>query len=180
MRATLALNGLNESSSCLVKKNHLDLMNTNEPDESFWDYSRIFAKKLHQKSVLHIPQLWILTQLYLGLPRSKKYKIHVRHPLSSAEISLFQQKSEISVVLGNSKKIILIHDLWFSWKLTKFHHVTEIILWMWSCGQSVVTRAFLNKVAYHISSNKRQFSNKRCPLISAAPLGIHIEISVSL
>ena len=33
---------------------------------------------------------------------------------------------------------------------------------------------------YRISSNKRRVSNKRCPLISAAPLGIHIEISASL
>ena len=31
---------------------------------------------------------------------------------------------------------------------------------------------------YRISSNKRRASNKRCPLISAAPLGI--EISASL
>ena len=33
---------------------------------------------------------------------------------------------------------------------------------------------------YRISSNKRRASNKRRPLISAAPLGIHIEISASL
>ena len=31
-----------------------------------------------------------------------------------------------------------------------------------------------------ISSNKRRASNKRRPLKSAAPLGIHIEISASL
>ena len=33
---------------------------------------------------------------------------------------------------------------------------------------------------YLISSNKRQASNKRHPLISAAPLDIQIEISASL
>ena len=33
---------------------------------------------------------------------------------------------------------------------------------------------------YRISSNKRRVSNKRRPLISVAPLGIHIEISTSL
>ena len=33
---------------------------------------------------------------------------------------------------------------------------------------------------YDISSNKRQTSNKCSPLMSATPLGIHIEISTSL
>ena len=33
---------------------------------------------------------------------------------------------------------------------------------------------------YRISSNKRRASNKFRPLISTAPLGIHIEISASL
>ena len=33
---------------------------------------------------------------------------------------------------------------------------------------------------YCISSNKRRSSNKRHPLISAAPLGIHIEITATL
>ena len=32
---------------------------------------------------------------------------------------------------------------------------------------------------YRISSNKSLASNKYCPLISAAPWGIHIEISAS-
>ena len=32
---------------------------------------------------------------------------------------------------------------------------------------------------HRISSNKRLASNKRCPLISASPFGIHIEISAS-
>ena len=31
----------------------------------------------------------------------------------------------------------------------------------------------------HISSNKRQASNKRCPLISTASMSIYIEISAS-
>ena len=35
-------------------------------------------------------------------------------------------------------------------------------------------------MTYRISSNKCCSSNKRRPLISAAPLGIHIEISASL
>ena len=34
-------------------------------------------------------------------------------------------------------------------------------------------------IEYHISSNKRRASNQHRPLISAAPLGIHIEISAS-
>ena len=34
--------------------------------------------------------------------------------------------------------------------------------------------------AYRISSNKRRASDKRHPLIRAAPLDIHIEINVSL
>ena len=33
---------------------------------------------------------------------------------------------------------------------------------------------------YRISSNKRRVSNKRRPQISAAPFGIHIEITASL
>ena len=36
------------------------------------------------------------------------------------------------------------------------------------------------EMIYRISSNKRRASNKRRPLISAAPLGIHIEISAFL
>ena len=38
----------------------------------------------------------------------------------------------------------------------------------------------LQELEYRISSNKRWVSNTRHPLISGAPLGIHIEISVSL
>ena len=38
---------------------------------------------------------------------------------------------------------------------------------------------FLPTTIYHVSANKRQVSNKRRPLISAAPLGILIEISVA-
>ena len=34
--------------------------------------------------------------------------------------------------------------------------------------------------AYRISSNKHRTSSKRCPLISAATSGIHIELSASL
>ena len=33
---------------------------------------------------------------------------------------------------------------------------------------------------YHISSNKHWATNKRCPLISTAPLTINIEINASL
>ena len=36
------------------------------------------------------------------------------------------------------------------------------------------------ELEYRISSNKRWVSNTRHPLISVAPFGIHIEISVSL
>ena len=35
-------------------------------------------------------------------------------------------------------------------------------------------------IRYRISPNKRRVLNKRRPLISAAPLGIHFEISASL
>ena len=38
----------------------------------------------------------------------------------------------------------------------------------------------LMKLRYRISSNKRRASNKRRPPINVGPLGIHIEISVSL
>ena len=38
---------------------------------------------------------------------------------------------------------------------------------------------FSINLAYRISSNKHQVSNKRHPLTSAAPVSIHIEISVS-
>ena len=38
----------------------------------------------------------------------------------------------------------------------------------------------IKKLRYRISSNKRRASNKRRPLINVTPLGIHIEISVSL
>ena len=41
------------------------------------------------------------------------------------------------------------------------------------CGQTG------NKTCYHTSSNKHQASNKYCPLLSTAPLGIHIKISAS-
>ena len=39
---------------------------------------------------------------------------------------------------------------------------------------------FMLTFKYGISSNKHRASNNRRPLISAAPLGIHIEISTSL
>ena len=39
--------------------------------------------------------------------------------------------------------------------------------------------SILNSQYYRISSNKHQASNERRPLISAASLGIHIEISAS-
>ena len=45
------------------------------------------------------------------------------------------------------------------------------------CNEIDQTKRF---VIYRISSNKRRASNKCRPLISAAPLGIHIEISASL
>ena len=45
------------------------------------------------------------------------------------------------------------------------------------CNEIDQTKRF---VIYRISSNKRRASNKCRPLISAAPLGIHIETSASL
>ena len=39
--------------------------------------------------------------------------------------------------------------------------------------------AMFHGITYHISSNKHLTSNKRRSLISASPLGIHIEISTS-
>ena len=40
--------------------------------------------------------------------------------------------------------------------------------------------SFSPNLAYRISSNKHQVSNNHRPLISASPLGIHIEKSASL
>ena len=39
--------------------------------------------------------------------------------------------------------------------------------------------AMVHRIVYHISPNKHLTSNKCHPLISASPLGIHIEISTS-
>ena len=39
--------------------------------------------------------------------------------------------------------------------------------------------AMFHRIVYRISPNKHLTSNKRRPLISASPLGIHIEISTS-
>ena len=37
--------------------------------------------------------------------------------------------------------------------------------------------AMFHRIACHVSSNNHLTSNKRCPLVSALPLGMHIEIS---
>ena len=46
-----------------------------------------------------------------------------------------------------------------------YKEITEISHWLY--------------LKYHISSNKRRVANKRRLLVSATPLGIHIEISTS-
>ena len=61
-------------------------------------------------SVTHILQWWNLAQLYLTQRRSKKYMNHVTYPLSSADISIFHQKSTNFPISGNTKiDCILIH-----------------------------------------------------------------------
>ena len=62
-------------------------------DGHFRGCSRIGGQK-GLKSVTHILQWWNLAQLYLTSRRSKKYKNHVTHTLTSADISIFS--SEIS------------------------------------------------------------------------------------
>ena len=58
-----------------------------------------------------------------------------------------------------------------------------MILWYQKSLEGLLFRLTQNicqaLVLYRISSNKRLASNKRYPLISAAPLGIVIEISAS-
>ena len=54
------------------------------------------------KPVAHIMEWWNLALPYLTQRRSKKYINHVPHPLSSAGISIFYQKSAIFVVSRNT------------------------------------------------------------------------------
>ena len=65
------------------------------------------------KSVKHILQCLNLAQLYLTQRRSKKYMNHVTHPLSSADISIFQRKSANFAISRNTDiDCILIHDFY--------------------------------------------------------------------
>ena len=50
------------------------------------------------KSVIYISHLWSLAQLPLQQRRSKEYRKHVRHTLSSAYTSTFHQKLAIFVI----------------------------------------------------------------------------------
>ena len=52
----------------------------------------------------------------------KTGKNHVAHPLSFADISIFDQKLEISVVLGSKEKknSIFIQNFWLVWLLLNF------------------------------------------------------------
>ena len=61
-------------------------------------------------SVTHILQWWNLAQLYLTQRRSKKYMNHVTYPLSSADISIFHQKSANFPISRNTEiDCVLIH-----------------------------------------------------------------------
>ena len=66
----------------------------------------------------------------------------------------------------------------FYWLLWRCIYQTETILKCTKVG--CFSMPVITIFEYRISSNKRLISNKRHTLISAAPLGIHIEISASL
>ena len=86
------------------------------------------------KSATHILQWGKLAQLYLTWKRSKKCMNHVTHPMSPANISNFSP--EISKFCYIKKYMYRLHLSMTS--TTKFYHVIESILWMWSCEQSLV------------------------------------------
>ena len=68
------------------------------------------SRMVRGPSVTHILQWWNLVQLYLTQRRSKKYMNHVTYSLSSADISIFHQKSTNSPISRNTKiDCILIH-----------------------------------------------------------------------
>ena len=60
------------------------------------------AHGLGGKSVTNILQWWSLAQSYCTERRPKKYMNHVTHPLSSAEISIFHQKSANFAISRNT------------------------------------------------------------------------------
>ena len=115
------------------------------------------------KSVTHILQWWNLAQLYLKQTRSRKYMNHLTRLLISANISFFspeiskfcyikKYRYRLYVDAVDSAKmaapgLLKIKVFWnviMSYILsmtspTKFCHFTQIILWMWSCDQSLVT-----------------------------------------
>ena len=58
-------------------------------------------------------KLGTVIQLYLSQRRSKKYMNHVTHPLSSADISIFQQKSANFATSRNADiDYTLIHNFY--------------------------------------------------------------------
>ena len=77
--------------------------------------------------------------------------------------SSFSDKGRAAVILASIIFIII-------------YVVTEILCAFWAFTHF----DFVCCWRYRISSNKRLASNKRSPLIRAAPLSIHIEISAFL
>ena len=78
-----------------------------------------------------------------------------------------KQFGKSSIDLKSSKRFIGSKTNLHSWKIFSF-------------VDNFQSTKILDFDLYHISSNKRRASNKRHSLISAALLGIHIEISASL
>ena len=69
---------------------------------SGWAYWRL---------LIHALQQWNLVQLY---PKKRRSKDYMRHHLGFADISIFRQKSVISVVSGSEDKcFVLVYNFWF-------------------------------------------------------------------
>ena len=100
----------------------------------------------------------------LGLILKSPIRINFSHLLDS--LLLY-------VISGCLYQCILLVTDAMVWKSNNFEHHK------YQSKTYLTKNLFFSKFTYRISS-KRRASNKRRPLISAAPLGIHIEISASL
>ena len=67
-----------------------------------YDCAKFHHCRICVKSVTNILQWWNLAQLYLTYRRSKNYMNHMAHPLSSAAISIFYQKSTNFAISRNT------------------------------------------------------------------------------
>ena len=79
------------------------------------------------------------------LKKTQKYMNNVTHSLSSADISIFTIliMSPKLATPGLLKTKVMRSYFLTMMQPTKFYHLVQIILYMWSCDQSLVNLAFL-------------------------------------